>query len=119
MVLFAVRVWKDEHLTNCVNSFSKNLLDKNVAFVMFRDHSFIGFVNNNVVVVFLDPIISKKVFLYIGALLLGMAIIFNVSTLYYIVGISFLFSLVLKYIIYFLFLKGLRKQGYKGVIEVI
>lgn len=102
-----------------IERFHNNILGKQVSNIMFRDDSFIAFVNPNIVCVYLNTIAPKEIPFYLTLLSLILGLIFQIKIL---VGVGIVLALLyfmFQDIIFLLFKIGLRKKGFSGKIEAL
>ena len=119
MVFFAIEMLRTPENEQYLEKFNQNLVNGNIAGVMFKEKSRITFINDAVAVVYLQPVIPKTILYYIIVLLFAMAVLFNVSSLFYVLAGLVLLMLSFKYIVFWLFKKGLRRQGFVGEVKVL
>jgi hypothetical protein len=119
MVFFGVKIKHNGFTDDIIGEFNSNLVNKNVANVMFKEGSHIGFVTDDVVLIYLDPTLNKIIPLFLCFILLATGIIFNMKWVVYPIGFILLTLFSFKYLIYFLLKKSLRKKGFKDEVKII
>lgn len=119
MVYVLVKIKEDIESLKQIKEFDENIFSKQVSNVMFRDDSFIRFVNPDTVLVYLNTIAPKEIPFYLTVLSLVIGFVFHI---YVLIGVGG-FLAVLYYsfsdVVFHLFKLGLRKRGFKGKIEAL
>lgn len=125
MVFFGIEGKDTPEFTNAVRSFQDNLINKQAPSLMFKDDSFIEFsyideeTHSSFVSVYLNPLFSQALFFNIVFVIAVLNILIKSVLLWYMLGVFLLIFFMLNDMVAIVFVRGLRKQGYKERVKVL
>lgn len=124
MVFFGIRATYNHKLLDCVEFFRHNLIEKQGAIMFANDSSIeVGGLSDDLrtcnVYVYLNPIFNKSIFYMLTIFVLGISFLIQNYKLVYILIPFWVTYIFIDDIIGLLFIKGLRKQGYKDTAKVL
>lgn len=119
MVFFGIKLKRTLENEELIRQFNKNLIDRDIASLMFNNESFIDFSSNDIVTIYLKPLFPREIFYYATVLILGIIFLFKTYFLFYLLGVVWTLFFCVKLFYFLLLKKGLRKLGCKDDIKLI
>jgi hypothetical protein len=119
MVHILVEIKEDVDSFRAIDEFNENIFNNQVSNIMFKDDSFIRFVNPNMVLIYLNTMIPKEIPFFLIFIMYVVGFVFALNILLWISLAFTIIFITFHNMIFYLFKLGLRKKGFKGKIEAI
>lgn len=119
MVYVLVKIKEDVESLKVIKEFNENIFSKQISNLMFKDDSFIRYVNEDTILIYLNSIVPKEIPFYITILSFLIGIVFHFKIFVGLGAVLTVLYFTFNDVIFHLFKIGLRKQGFKGKIEAL
>lgn len=119
MVYVLVKILEDSESIKTIGEFNKNIFNKQISNLIFKDDSFIQYVSTDIVLIYLNTLVPKEIPFYVTIMSFIIGFVFHINFLVGFGTVLAVLYLAFRDIIYQLFKWGLRKKGFKGKIEAL